>query len=631
MKKIFVLTLLIILQISFLSSCANVTEENNTTAGSFENVEEFIDAVLPSVYASLRSPKIYEQGGYTTLWGDNGVDVLAVQAFESSGAHELHGYAFDSGLQAISDMWTQYYKGVTTANNFIAALDDFSADANQEALKTKAIAEARFIRALLYFDMVKIWGDIPLIVNGTTSLNGVTQNTNVGNSTAAEVYLQIEKDLLYVEQFGISKSNTRGNDVATQEAASALLGKVYLQMTTKNNFGGVEGGINSNGNQVSITQRYEMAKTSLEKVIGKYSLEDNFANVFAVDNELSNSEVIFSVAFAGPGLNTGSDYGDVLGPIGNGINGGFNSYKPNLDLCFDYFKLDGIVSKTNTAANGFAQIDFTKGVLGSYFNFSPAAILLDPHNFISDARFETSIARYLAVQRANLLSGVGNLASSSVNNVGVGGWGILKYDKPIPNPNAPGEGNADFPYLRYADVLLMYAEVLNELGDQSNALEYANMVRRRALKKQIIKQIPAPITSYTLPDLANNVAGTPQSELNQLIANNLVTLDATDIQERLIPSGLSKEGLLEAILLERKLELAFEGKRKDDLLRTGKIQEAVDAVRRNSSNLVNESLLPKDKFELPMHTHLPIPQIELDLNPNLKQNCNYGSSSAGCF
>ncbi len=634
MKKLYLLVILLVLQMFVLNSCADVTEENNTTSASFNNIEEYIDGVLPSVYASLRSGRLYSQGGFTTQWGDNGVDVLGVASFNSSGHRELHGYAFDTGLQAISETWIQYYKGIATANNFLDILNDFPSDENQEIKKNQAIAEARFIRALLYFDMVKIWGDVPLITLEDATLSGVLENSDIGNSTAAEIYVQIEKDLLYAEEFAMSKSEAGSADIASKEAASALLGKMYLQMTTKTAFGGVEGGIDSDGNPVSVNDRYAMAKAALEKVIGKYSLEPNFADVFDNDNEESNAEVIFAVGFDGPDLGVGSNYGDILGPVGDGRNGAFNSFRPNIDFCFQYLMLDGLVSKTETDANGFALplpdgVPQDQRVMASNFSISNPGRLLGLENFVSDSRFETTIARYIGTTLAGFLEGTTNpnITRFDVFNINTGGWQVLKYDKPVPNPNGIGDGAADFPYLRYADVLLMYAEVLNELGDQSQALEYVNMVRRRALKTHILKDIPA--GTYVFPDLENGVAGTPQSELNNRIESNLVELTDADIQERLVPSGLSKDGMLDAILFERKLELAYEGSRKDDLLRTGKIQDAINLVRENSINLVDP--LPAVNFELPKHAHWPIPTRDINLNPNLKQNCHYGSSNAGCF
>ena len=121
----------------------------------------------------------------------------------------------------------------------------------------------------------------------------------------------------------------------------------------------------------------------------------------------------------------------------------------------------------------------------------------------------------------------------------------------------------NFPVLRYADVLLMKAEALNELGRTSEAEDYINMVRDRA--------------------------------------------GLEDIQ-----TGLSQEVFREAVLHERRMELAFEGQRWFDLIRVENGQYGLDFLHSIGKNNAAQK-----------HLLFPIPQIELDRNPNLTQNPGY--------
>jgi starch-binding outer membrane protein, SusD/RagB family len=137
---------------------------------------------------------------------------------------------------------------------------------------------------------------------------------------------------------------------------------------------------------------------------------------------------------------------------------------------------------------------------------------------------------------------------------------VAKYQDPASTGN--GDGGNNFPILRYADVLLMYAEALNEQAPgQAEAYAAINRVRKRA-------------------------------GLDEL------------------PTGLDQAQFREAVLLERRLELAFEGHRRYDLIRTGKLIEAMQA--QNPGILVE-----------PRHYLYPVPQIEKDANPLLDQNEGY--------
>ena len=143
------------------------------------------------------------------------------------------------------------------------------------------------------------------------------------------------------------------------------------------------------------------------------------------------------------------------------------------------------------------------------------------------------------------------------------GYNTRKFLVPLSEVSAFDNSPLNFPVLRYADVLLMKAEALNELGQTELAEDYLNMVRNRA------------------------------------------GLD--DIQ-----SGLSQAAFLEAVLHERRMELAFEGQRWFDLIRVNNGQYGLEFLHSIGKNNATQK-----------HLLLPIPQIELDRNPNLTQNPGY--------
>ncbi len=633
------LLFLMLFGLSFImTNCERETTENNTTTASFNSFDELVQGRLSSIYASLRSNAVYRQGGILGTWSDVGIDTHSGTFFPAE-YNPLYSYTYSAGSLLIGQTWTEYYIAIKQINTFLGQISTFEDSSTLEE-RNPVIAEARFLRALFYFDLVKIWGNIPLVVNEGITLDVVREDASLPNSTAAEVYVQIIEDLEFAKANGASRIGS-GADIASREAAQALLGKVYLQMTTTEEFGGVAGGIDASGSPVSIAERFIMAERELSAVItsGAFALEPNYADVFANED---NSEVIFSVGYDGPNNQVGGDFGDFLGEGNLRDGGSFAAYRANIDFALEFLRPDGLVDpdgdgSTISPSNLLPAVNPDFIDVGTQ-NFFIEVLLLDPDNFVADERWSHNIIRFNPADLADILRG--NTNDTELNrfnlNLDWTRWSPYKYVKPIPNPNSPGDGTIDFPYLRYSDVLLMEAEALNALGRTDDAKTYVNMVITRAIKDQILTSIPEYIdpnatplepVNYIAP--TQNTPGTSESILNAAINNNLVT---TNLDNYLLPDGLSQDEMLDAIVLERNKELCFEGKRKDDLIRTGKLDDIIESLHFNSVNVGTGNQIPvKQAFDLAKHTHWPIPLEEIILNPNLQQNCEYGSSPAGCF
>jgi hypothetical protein len=182
---------------------------------------------------------------------------------------EVGRQAITSENTALPGIWGAAYEGINRANNVIASLPllegEFDAD-EYDALE----GEARFVRALNYFTLVKFFGGVPLI---TQPRWVVDQESNVPRSTAAEVWAQIESDLTAATGLLPSGPGARGDGRANQEAATALLARAHLY-------------------QGEWTQAYELANAVIEG--GEFSLAGNYAGVFL--NE-QTSEAILEVPF----------------------------------------------------------------------------------------------------------------------------------------------------------------------------------------------------------------------------------------------------------------------------------------------------------------------------------------------
>ena len=383
----------------------------------------------------------------------------------------------------LSRWWNTLYEGVRRANVVIEKVPLIAMD---EAARNRYIGEACFLRALFYFDLVRAWGDVP-IVSSTVPVLGVER------STAEAVYDLIEQDLLVAISGLPEKSDYPAADLgrATKGAAKSLLTKVYL---FQKDFVNAE-------------------KYALEVInSGQYDLMADFADANSKAGEFGTESVfeIGAIGFEGTG---GDQYGNVQGVRGTPNRGwGFN--RPSLDLMASFEPSDPREDKT---------IIFLGEVLDGI-----------PIQGDGSTLDETKDAN-------------GNVIEIECYNQKV--W--------TPGNNVPSQFDHNRRIIRYADVLLMAAEALNENGKSADALIQLNKVRERARH-----------------------------------GNNAILLDITET---------AKDPLRDIILHERRVELALEGHRFWDLVRTGKAA----------------SILGPLGFVQGKHELLPLPQTEMDLTQNI--------------
>lgn len=277
MKKIIYPLLLVTVA---LSSCQKFLEENPKSImveGNFYKTEADADAAITAAYDVLNNQwDIYFRGIYllAELPTDN---AECGQGVANSNIFALKDYTFGPVNDRIYTLYPALYKGIANANT---ALDKIPAIAFNDAKKNRLLGEARFIRALLYFNLVRLFGDVPLILHQTTSLNDV----NVPRTAVADVYKQIISDLEFGEQ-NLDAVNSNANlGRATKASATGLLAKVYLTLK-------------------DFPKARDKAKAALDMT--GYGLLDSYFDIFTPQNRF-NKEVLFSVQCKG---NTGSGNG----------------------------------------------------------------------------------------------------------------------------------------------------------------------------------------------------------------------------------------------------------------------------------------------------------------------------------
>lgn len=474
-----------------LSSCKKFLEEDpksNVTVANYYQTEGDAISAVNSIYAYLNSTSSGSTAGvyHSTFWVAQGLasDELLNNQLGAPQFDQLGTFTHTPQNSGLEEIWAMHYKTITIANIAISRIPGISMNA---ALKSRLVGEAKFLRGLMYFNLVRMFGEIPLITEENAPLLPTVASVD-------DIYAQIISDLNDAAvslPLNYPVGNGRGR--ATQGAANSILAKVYL--TQKN---------------------WQMAASTAKKVIdsNQYELWQDYADVFKLANR-NGKEAIFSVGF-----------GDAGGAIIFWEAGQFS-----VRLLPPQLSDEGVVN-----AQGW-QI--------------PTQHLYNDFE-ADDRRREVTF-----ITEINGPNGTTTIRPY-----------IQKYWDRIAEPKG-NETSNDFPVIRYAEVLLIYAEANNELGNAPLAHQYINMVRRRA-------RFDGTAYVNAVPDYV----------------------------------GLSKEQMREAILKERRLEFVAEGQRWFDLARTGTLEQKVP--------LAKPGVTPTAK-----HYRFPIPQREIDLNTNLKQNNGY--------
>jgi hypothetical protein len=393
-------------------------------------------------------------------------------------------YQYDAQtINRIGNIWRGGYQVVNRANIVIAQLENNEIEGLDQNLKNRLIGESKFLRALAYYHMVRLFGDLPLRVAPET------QEFAIPRSPAQEVYNQIIADLEFGEQNLPDTYPTAEIGRATRWAATSLLADVYLTLG-----------------------QYQNAAAKAKEVIdsGQFALveveePEDFQEIFGPD-VLTSSEEIFSLKHARiPGLGFGPLWLMHRAGSGYSLGGNAHAWFGNYDswLVDWVAKLNGPDMRTN---------DWL-------------------YNGPNDEKFLST--------------------------------DIPMLFKKFRDTESDPPGN-DFPIIRYAEVLLIYAEAsaLANSEPTEDSYLYLNQIRRRAYGEDL--NSPSALADY--------------------------------------PDGLSVQQFQDSVLQEKAIEFIMEGKRWYDLLRTNKTLEVI----RNSGPL-KASIQER-------HLKWPIPAEEIDNN-----------------
>lgn len=359
------------------------------------------------------------QGSFLTNWigeiaSDNSI-AGGESVFDTQGLHEIDEMRHNPVNNELRQVFQWNYTGIARVNFIMENQNKIDFEG-----KNIILAEARFLRAYYYFELVRYFGDVPLIVDRRLGADEVTE---MDRTPASDVYDQIEADLNFAAANLDWGSAVKGR--ADKGAALALLGKAQLYQ-----------------------RKFDAAATTFDRVIteGNYALVSDYGSLF-LDATENNSETVFDVQYTGL---EGGSYGCLICLEGNAA-AGFNGIR----------QYNGPIYGDGNSYN-LPTADL-------YNAFDPA----DPRRDLT----VLDIDAFIAAQ-----PNPGNI-TYAIGGGGHTGYYNNKYIKRLSELGLPDNdltSPLNFKAIRYADVLLMAAEAHNENGNDGLALSYLNQVRARA-------------------------------------------------------------------------------------------------------------------------------------------------------
>jgi hypothetical protein len=522
MKKLIYLLAII----TTLTACDSLVEEevySTITASNFYESEEDVYTALIGVYDGIQNVNIW--------WREFYISEMTGGLMRHQWKPWAETLVFENDESNTWALWKLYYVAISRANAVLSALDKSTLD---ESVKSKYEAEAKFIRAHVYFNMVRLFGQFPLVTEAAESLDDVLipDSTNTEAFTS-EYLLQRDREAIYafiIEDFQFAEENLDPSyeyideGRVTSGAASGMLAKVYLFMA------GYQYDYNAGTLVEGESNYYSLAAEQCEKVInsGSYSLLDDYSSIF--EEEVPTGimpEVLFSIKYLQSAI--AGDTGE-----GNQI-----------------VARTGVRGTTEFTPYAWLQCSVNESFWYDWID----------HNGKNDNRYERTFLEYYVESDGDTVwyGSSTPFARPMVRKF----LTDLGYETTAQGSTDYG---SDWIVLRYADVLLMQTEALNEAG------------------------------------------GTPTAATLKGINEVLVRAGQDAIEV-----GISKDELRELVWNERKWELCYEGHHYFDCIRTGRLLDEF-ALNTNPN---------RGTDAITRHYIYPIPYNAIEANPTLDQNAGW--------
>ena len=557
---------------TLFTSCDDFLDEHKPQATlSDDQVKspENAEAMAISAYAIFTSAE--DINSSFSMWN---FDVRSDDAYKggngTSDGDVFHQLEIQQGVLTtnwnINDMWVRLYNSLSRVNSAIALLKETD---DSYTMKGQRLAEMKFLRAYGHFLLKRLYKNIPFVVNENLTYDEYNELSNT-QYTNDEGWQLIIDDLM--EAYNTLPEVQQEKGRPTRAAAAAFLAKVYLYKAYRQD--------DAKSNQVTSINQGDLEKViefTNPSLYANYGLEDDMHNNFRPEEEYENGiESIWAIQYS---RNDGSTYGNLNWSYGlippnipGATDGGCDFYKPSQNLVNAYRTgadglplLDNFNDKDYDLANDNAdpRLFLTVGMPGLPYMFN--------RNYMME---ETSIW-----SRSNGLYGYYVSLKHNVDPALIGSY-LIKGSYWASSMNRI--------VFRYADVLLMRAEALAQLGQADQAIDIVNQLRSRAATStQMISNYP---NTYGVKMYISNYRG-----------------------------SYSKDEAIKIVKMERRLEMGMESERFFDLVRWG---EAAQVLNKYYSEEIDHcAIYSAAHFTADKDEYLPIPFSQISAsNGHYTQN-----------
>ena len=475
-----------------LAACNDYLDVDVPSKSSNEDIytsETETSLALNEVYAKALTDNTFGNMAYNNMLLNSDVDFSA-KADEVAQLNAPRRFDCTAESSDTEKFWNALYSGVETANNFIYNLENAPIYSEDNINVTQMMGEAKVLRAMFYYELLCYWGNIPFTMLPTYA----TQEFVLPITDRDEVYKQLITDLESIAPLMKPTAEiSEGVERISQEACWAMIARLALQAggyslrpAANTNYGKMERPSN-------YKDFYQTARTYADKVIqsGTHALNKSFSQVFIDECNFivsNNDDPIFELAF---GEGSSGQWGYRQGPQAKSYEGA----TPHI-----WGEANGGVQVTPFYRHMFDERDLRRDFITCFWYYETSNQPAISHSYTS----------------------YNGKWSKLWNNLGLGS-------------NTTGATGINFAYLRYSDVLLMFAEAENELNGPTTAAQDAlKTVRKRAFKAEHQAEM---VDAYVATAAAN------------------------------------KESFLDAILDERAYEFAGENMRWKDLVRNNQYGE----------------------------------------------------------
>ncbi|MBR4651634.1 MAG: RagB/SusD family nutrient uptake outer membrane protein [Prevotella sp.] len=576
MKTKYIGAALLLVQSAFFVSCSDFLNEQvpqaTLTQDEVKN-PKYVDNVIISAYAGLLS--IEDMNASFSLWN---YDTRSDDAFVGGAAYSdgAKFHDMEKGVGIMTDdwpyasIWTRFYKYLSRVSLSLDMLSE--ADQNNDVIKQRT-AEMKFLRAYGHFQLKRLFKFIPF-VNKLNMTAEDYENLSNREYTNDEGWQQIINDL--EDAYAVLPMTQAEKGRPTKAACAAFLAKVYLYKAYHQD--------DETTHAVTSINEKELQKVvdyTDPSIFTGYDMEGDMHNNFRPEEEYENGkECLWAIQYS---KNDGTTYGNLnfsnrlIVPCVQGVlDAGCDFYKPSHNLVDAYrTDADGMPLLDN-----FYEEDYEVG--------SPQTV--DPRLFVTVGLPGTPYMfneKYMMSESKNWgrANGTYGYFVSLKQNVDP-----ALLDKYLFNADNQIASSMNRIVFRYADVLLMRAEALAQLGNTDDAIELVNKVRQRALDMKTSSIVAKYAAKYNVHYAVGMYEG-----------------------------SYSKDEAMKIIKMERRLELAMESERFFDLVRWGDAEQVINKFYNEESKRLN--FLTGAYFTKNKNEYLPIPDEQIAAsNGHYKQN-----------